>query len=270
MIRHCAYTLFCEQGYAGTTMAQIAEAAGVAVQTVYFVFHTKAAVLRRSYEFAVGGEERVVPQQQPWYRAMTAEPDVTQAVRHLVTGVSEITRRVTPLYLVARVAADGDPDTARVVAFHEDWRAQGYREVLELLRAKAGLRPGLSLERATDLLLLFVGMDAYHVLVENRGWSHGSGSTGPFRRWRSSCSAAPPARREDRGVPVVGVARLKATVDRPSSGCGGGTPRPRHLCRRKPCWPNRTSGAPDRSRACGYPPGIRATEDVLGRRWSEG
>src|SRR6266511_5316917 len=130
-----AYTLFCEQGYAGTTMAQIAEAAGVAVQTVYFVFHTKAAVLSRSYEFAVGGEERVIPQQQPWYRAMAAEPDVTQALRHLVTGVSEITRRVTPLYFVARVAADGDSDTARVVAFHENWRAQGYREVLELLRA---------------------------------------------------------------------------------------------------------------------------------------
>ena len=34
-----AYTLFCEQGYAGTTMAQIAQAAGVAVQTVYFVSH---------------------------------------------------------------------------------------------------------------------------------------------------------------------------------------------------------------------------------------
>jgi len=27
-----AYTLFCEQGYAATTMAQIADAAGVAIQ----------------------------------------------------------------------------------------------------------------------------------------------------------------------------------------------------------------------------------------------
>lgn len=168
-----AYTLFCEQGYAGTTMAEIAEAAGVAVQTVYFVFHTKAALLNRAYEFAVGGEhERLPPQQQPWYAAMAAEPDLTRALRQLVTGVGEIMRRVTPLVFVARVAADAEPDTARVVAFHEDLRAAGYREVLELLRAKAELRAGLSLDRATDLLLLFVGMDVYHVLVESRGWSH--------------------------------------------------------------------------------------------------
>jgi AcrR family transcriptional regulator len=168
-----AYTLFCQQGYAGTTMAQIAEAAGVAVQTVYFTFHTKSALLNRAYDFAVMGEEEPLsPDDQVWYRAMAAEPDVTQALRQLVAGVGEITRRVTPLYLAARAAADSDPDTAQVMAFHERWRADGYRAVVELLRAKTELRPGLSLERATDLLLLFAGMDVYHVLVDAKGWSH--------------------------------------------------------------------------------------------------
>jgi AcrR family transcriptional regulator len=171
-IVEAAYTLFCERGYAGTTMAQIADAAGVAVQTVYFTFHTKATLLSRAYDFAVMGEEPLDPHRQPWYEAMTAEPDLTEALRHLVTGVGEITRRVTPLYLVARTAADGDPDTVRVMDFHERWRADGYREMVELLVAKAEFRPGLSLERATDLLLLFVGMDVYHVLVDGRGWSH--------------------------------------------------------------------------------------------------
>src|SRR6266566_10018928 len=89
-----AYTLFCARGYAGTTMTQIAEAAGVAVQSVYFTFHTKAALLSRAYDFAVMGEEEPqIPQRQAWYQAMTAEPDVTQALRHFVTGVGEITRR---------------------------------------------------------------------------------------------------------------------------------------------------------------------------------
>jgi AcrR family transcriptional regulator len=168
-----AYELFCEQGYAGTTMAQIAQAAGVAVQTVYFTFHTKAALLSRAYDFAVMGEnEPLPPDRQPWFEAMLAEPDVTLALRLFVTGVGEITRRVTPIYLVARVAADGDPDTARVMAFHENWRVDGYRQVVELLHAKAELRPGVDLERATDLLLLVAGMDVYHVLVDGRGWSH--------------------------------------------------------------------------------------------------
>lgn len=168
-----AYTLFCERGYAGTTMAQIAEAADVAVQTVYFTFHTKAALLSRAYDFAVMGEEEPrSPDHQPWYAAMTAAPGVSEALRHFVTGVGEIARRVTPLYLVARVAADQDPETARVMAFHERWRSDGYRAVLELLRAKAELRPGLTLERANDLLLLFAGSEVYSVLVGSHGWSH--------------------------------------------------------------------------------------------------
>lgn len=168
-----AYTLFCDRGYSGTTMAEIAAAAGVAVQTVYFTFHTKAALLSRAYDFAVmGDKEPLPPEQQPWYVAMVQEPDASKALEHFVTGVGEITRRVTPLELVARVAADGDPDTAKVMAFHETWRADGYRGVVEILATKADLRPGLTVERATDLLLLYVGMDVYHALVEGRGWTH--------------------------------------------------------------------------------------------------
>src|SRR5678810_125007 len=95
-----AYRLFCAQGYAGTTMAQIAETAGVAVQTVYFVFHTKAAVLSRAYDFAVMGEdEPQLPWDQPWYRAMVDADDLDEALRQLVSGVGEITRRLTPLYV---------------------------------------------------------------------------------------------------------------------------------------------------------------------------
>ena len=94
---------------------------------------------------------------------------------------------MTPLEQVARVAADGDPDTRRVMAFHEQWRADGYREVLKLLGAKAELRPGIDLDRATDLLLLCVGMDVYHALVDGRGWSHEAWVNGPYRRSPTRC-----------------------------------------------------------------------------------
>jgi len=172
-IVEAAYRLFCERGYAASTFKQIAQAAGVAVQTVYFTFHTKSTLLSRAYDYAVmGHEEPLVPADQPWYRHMVAAADVVAAIRHLVTGVGEITRRVTPLYLVARGNAAGDPEVARVADFHERWRADGYREMLEILRAKASLRDGLSPERANDLLLLYAGMDAYHVLVDVRGWAY--------------------------------------------------------------------------------------------------
>ena len=168
-----AYQRFCDQGYAGTTMAQIADDAGVAVQTVYFAFHTKSALLSRAVDFAVLGEdEPLPPERQPWYRAMAAEPDLTEAIRYFVDGVGWVTRRVIPIERAARVAADGDPDTKRVLDVHEEWRAKGYEAALEILRSKGDLAPGMSLERATDLLLLLVGSDAYGYLVDDRGWSH--------------------------------------------------------------------------------------------------
>ena len=77
-----AYTLFCARGYAGTTMAQIAEAAGVAVQTVYFTFHTKSALLSRAYDFAVMGEDEPLgPDKQPWFGARSEERRVGKECR---------------------------------------------------------------------------------------------------------------------------------------------------------------------------------------------
>ncbi|MGH2394330.1 MAG: helix-turn-helix domain-containing protein, partial [Candidatus Limnocylindria bacterium] len=52
-IGEAAFRLFALSGYAATTMEAIAREAGVAVQTVYFTFHTKAAVLIEAMK--VGG-----------------------------------------------------------------------------------------------------------------------------------------------------------------------------------------------------------------------
>jgi AcrR family transcriptional regulator len=172
-ITKAAYTLFCERGYAGTTMGDIADAAGVAVQTVYFTFHTKSELLSRAYDFAVLGEgDPVPPERSAWYQKMSRESDLTAALRHAVKGIGEILTRATPLDTVVRAGAGSDPDTARVRALHEGWRAQGYRAIIDILGAKSALRSGVSPERATDLLLLYVGMDVYRVLVLDLGWTH--------------------------------------------------------------------------------------------------
>ena len=172
-ITKAAYTLFCERGYAGTTMSDIAEAAGVAVQTVYFTFHTKSELLSRAYDFAVLGDgEPVPPDKTAWYMKLTDEPDVIAALRHAVEGIGAIMKRATPLDTVVRAGAGSDPDTAAVRDFHERWRAQGYGAIVEILTAKSALRAELSHERATQLLLLYLGMDVYRVLVLDFGWAH--------------------------------------------------------------------------------------------------
>jgi AcrR family transcriptional regulator len=173
-IAGAAYSLFCDRGYTGTTMADIAAAAGVAVQTVYFTYHTKTEVLSSAYELAVLGDEApLLPQEQSWYRGAVAEPDAAAAVRLIVEGTGEIVRRVAQLDLAVRTAAESDPEAAQFLRRNEQMRFAGYREMIDLLRGKAELRPGLTAERATDLMLLLVGPASYRALVADRGWSHG-------------------------------------------------------------------------------------------------
>lgn len=168
-----AYDLFCERGYAGTTLADVAQRSGVAVATVRFVFHTKAELLSRAFDFAVMGEDGPLPpEEQEWYWRMSAEPDLVLALRHLVTGEGTINVRATPLNTIVRATAESDVDTARVWAFHERLRADAHRAILEILVAKSPLRDGLTPERATHLLLFYLGSDVYRPLVCDFGWTH--------------------------------------------------------------------------------------------------
>jgi AcrR family transcriptional regulator len=172
-ITKAAAELFRHRGYTRTTMADIAAAAGVAVQTVYFVFHTKTEVLDSAYSLAVMGEDDpAVPQDQAWYRQAVAEPDVTIAVRLVVEGVSEILRRVAPLDYAVRTAAAADPEAAAFLARNEGMRMDGYREMVDFLVRKCPLPEDLTEERATDLLLFLASPGAYRALVIERGWTH--------------------------------------------------------------------------------------------------
>jgi AcrR family transcriptional regulator len=171
-IIRAAYARFCDQGYAGTTMVDVAAQAGVAVQTVYFTFHTKAELLAGAYEFAVLGEDDPKPPpMQPWYAAAAAEADAHEALRILAPGVAEIITRAAPLETVVRATASSDPEAAAVWGYHERLRADGYRGMVELLSSKAPLADGLSLERATDLFLLYLGPHPYRGLVVDHGWT---------------------------------------------------------------------------------------------------
>jgi AcrR family transcriptional regulator len=201
-----AYTLFCERGYAGTTIAEIARAADVAVQTVYFTFHTKATLLSRAVDFAVFGEaEPLPPEEQPWFVEMVAQADLVAALGLFVSGAGEITRRVTPLEVVASGTAASDEEVAEVLARHERQRVEGYRGIIDLLVAKAPLRAGMSKERATHLLLLYVGMAVYHFLVETCGWSHETWADWTVETLAGQLFETAPATSQRKPGPAVGT-----------------------------------------------------------------
>src|SRR5881409_3337360 len=75
-ILKAALQLFLEGGYAGTTINDVAAAAGVAVETIYRGFGSKAALFKGLMEAAIaGGAARaaIPPEERPVVRAMIAE-----------------------------------------------------------------------------------------------------------------------------------------------------------------------------------------------------
>src|SRR5690349_2766601 len=72
-----AQALFVDKGYGHTTVADIAGAAGVAVETVYAAFRNKPMLLHRVWDIAVGGDEQDVHLlDRPELREVFAEPDL--------------------------------------------------------------------------------------------------------------------------------------------------------------------------------------------------
>jgi AcrR family transcriptional regulator len=171
MIR-AAQRVFIASGYAGARMIDIAAEAGVAVQTVYFTFHTKAELLQACYELAVLGEDDPRPPPgQPWYAAMLEAGDGPSAIRWFAEGFSAIAARVAVLDDVVRSAAH-EPDAVQVRARNEELRREGYARIVAHLAGRFGLRPGLDPVGAVDILLTLGGPATYRALVVDYGWPH--------------------------------------------------------------------------------------------------
>jgi AcrR family transcriptional regulator len=70
-----ASDLFVQRGYAATTLADVAEQAGLAPRTVYLRFSTKAELLRRCIGAAIVGDTAPVPlAERDWLAATMTAP----------------------------------------------------------------------------------------------------------------------------------------------------------------------------------------------------
>ncbi len=168
-----ARELFPERGYAGTTINDIATAAGVAVETIYRSFGSKAALFRGVLEAAIaGGAERAAmpPEQRPAVRKMAEEPDARRVLELHAATQPGIHARSGPYDRVLREAASADPDLADVWRQLEAQRLSGMQRLAQRLNDLGALRPGLSVEKARDILWTVNSHAVYDLLVVQRGW----------------------------------------------------------------------------------------------------
>lgn len=165
-----ATRLFVEHGYVNTTMAAVAQEAGVAVQTLYLAFGSKAAILAEVHDLAVvGADENVPVLEQPWVARVRAEADGLRALRLVMHNGLGISERAASVYETIRTAA-ADTEVADLLAKIRMERLKSVRELGAILATKPGYA-AQSLDRATDILYALVSVEVYHLYVVERHWS---------------------------------------------------------------------------------------------------
>jgi AcrR family transcriptional regulator len=164
--------LMLERGYRATTVAAIARAAGVHVDTVYELVGRKPVLLRELIEQALSGTDHAVPaEDRPYVAAIRAEPDPRRKIALYAAAVRAMQARLAPLVLAVRDASATEPEAREVWRQLSDRRATNMRTFVRDLQAAGGLREGLSIEEAADSVWATNSSDMYVLLTVDRGWS---------------------------------------------------------------------------------------------------
>ena len=172
LILASAGRLFIEKGYLGTTLAAVAAAAGVSVQTVYNVVGGKPALLKAVYDVTLAGDDEPVPiGDRPNFRAMQEATDGREMLARYAGIGRQLSERVLPLVtkLLAQ-AASGDPDLQAFADTIEGERATGTTMMAGAISERFGLRDGLTVQDAADILWTLTSPDLADRLVNRRGW----------------------------------------------------------------------------------------------------
>jgi AcrR family transcriptional regulator len=171
-ILDAAQRLFEHQSYAATTMAAIAAEAGVALKTVYVAFDTKSGVLRALWNLLLRGDEDDVPvMDRQWYREVLEEPDPERKLRLNARNSRAVKLRIAPVMEVIRSAAPLDSDIGALWSRIQSDFHDNQRSVVKALDERRGLRPGLDVDRAADILWTLNHPDVWQLLVRERGWT---------------------------------------------------------------------------------------------------
>jgi AcrR family transcriptional regulator len=170
-IARAARELFLERGYVGTTMAAIARAAGVSHETVYASIGTKAEVFRHLVEISLSGaDEPIAPLERDYAREILAERDAHRMIDVYARAMRLTQERLAPLFDVLNHASRSDEELRRFLDELTERRVRYARVFARHLAEVGGLREGLSVEEAADVLFALHSSEFFLVLARDRGW----------------------------------------------------------------------------------------------------
>ncbi len=165
-ILRAARRLFAAHGYAGTSLQQIAEESGVAVQTIYSSVGSKAALVLALNDLI--DEEAGVAQLGAGVRAETDPPAMIAQAIHLTRQLNE---RCGDLLQVLLSAAPAEPDVAAAFADGMRRHESGARAMTQRLGTLGALQAGTTPERAAAAFSMMTSPPSWQHLTQRAGWT---------------------------------------------------------------------------------------------------
>ena len=171
-ILDAAQKLFSERGYASTSMEAVASGAGVATDTVYASFRSKAGLLHKLLDIRVVGDEApvgVIERKGP--QAVKREPNQQRQLEAFAADVTAILERARPVDDIVRGAAAVDPEIAAFRIRMQQGRLDNMRQLASWLVAKRPLRGGIGAEEAATIIWTVASPEVHRLLRAERGWT---------------------------------------------------------------------------------------------------
>ena len=165
-ILRAARQLFAEQGFASTSVQQIAEESGVAVQTIYSSVGSKAALVLALNDLI--DEEADVA---GLGADLLQETDPAQLIAKEVHLTRQLNERCGDLIRVLLSAEPAEPDAAAALADGMRRHDQGASQVAQRLAALGALVVGTTPERAGVALSMMTSAASWRQLTHGAGWT---------------------------------------------------------------------------------------------------
>jgi AcrR family transcriptional regulator len=167
-----AAALFERDGFRPTTIAAVAERAGVSAESIYKGFGTKAALAKAVFDFVIAGDDEPVP---VWRRAeadaVRAEPDVRRKILLYARGLAARQQRSAKVQLLIRDGGHTDETLAALWRQLLAERLTGMTMLGRHLIESGQLRQGIELDEVRDVLWTYTAVELYELLVLERGWA---------------------------------------------------------------------------------------------------
>lgn len=170
-ILDAAAELFATTGFSGTSLADIARAAGVSVETVK-LGGPKRDLLLAAFEHSFAGLEGVesLASYEP-VSDITADSDNDRYLAGIVHFVAESNRRSSRLWAALLAAAASDAALSRKLEGLQERRRADMLVLVDELRSRGINSPAQSREVVADAVSFILSPEGYNQLVLGAQWS---------------------------------------------------------------------------------------------------